>query len=149
MKKPRVLMAGAGGQVEGLVRLERVLVTCPACHQSVETVASDGRVKGYCTVVGRYVDFPAETARRPDADTRARMSQAARKRQQDPAYRAKISQAAKKRWQDPEFRARLSELTRERQQDPAYRARMSEVIKKQWQDPEFRAKRSQAVKKRR
>ena len=114
MKKPRVLMAGAGGQVEGLVRLERVLVTCPACHQSVETVASDGRVKGYCTVVGRYVNFPAETAGRPDADTRARMSQAARKRQQDPAYRARMSEVIKKQWQDPEFRAKRSQAVKKR-----------------------------------
>jgi len=46
---------------EGVVRLERVEVICPACGQQVEAVASDSRVKGYCAVARRYVDFVAET----------------------------------------------------------------------------------------
>jgi len=45
----------------GLVQLERVQVICPACGQQVEAVASDGQVKGYCTVAKQYVDFLIET----------------------------------------------------------------------------------------
>jgi len=40
---------------------ERVQVVCPACGQEVQAVASDGRVKGYCAVAKRYVDFLIET----------------------------------------------------------------------------------------
>ena len=47
----------------GVVKLERVRVTCPACGQEVEAVASDSQVKGYCAVARRYVDFVAETQR--------------------------------------------------------------------------------------
>jgi len=46
---------------KGLVQLERVQVICPACGQQVEAVATDGRVKGYCTVAKQYVDFVIET----------------------------------------------------------------------------------------
>ncbi len=34
----------------GMVKLKRVPVICPACGQQVEAIATDGRVKGYCTV---------------------------------------------------------------------------------------------------
>jgi len=47
---------------EGVLKLERVQVTCPACGQQVEAVAADGRVKGYCAVAEQYVDFPATQA---------------------------------------------------------------------------------------
>jgi len=47
---PRVI----GG---GVLKLERVRVVCPACRQEVEAVASDRRVKGYCTIARRFVDF--------------------------------------------------------------------------------------------
>jgi hypothetical protein len=49
--------------IEGRVRmkLERLLVRCPACGQQVEAVAREGRVKGYCAVARQYVDFPIET----------------------------------------------------------------------------------------
>ena len=46
---------------EGLVKLERVQVICPACGQQVEAVATDGRVKGYCAVARQNVDFLIET----------------------------------------------------------------------------------------
>jgi len=46
---------------EGLVKLERVQVICPACGQQVEAVATDGRVKGYCAVARQYVNFLIET----------------------------------------------------------------------------------------
>jgi len=48
------------------VNLERVQVTCPACGQQVEAVATDGRVKGYCAVAKRYVDFLIETRHAPE-----------------------------------------------------------------------------------
>ncbi|MBA7665761.1 hypothetical protein ES703_73835 [subsurface metagenome] len=41
----------------GVLKLERVQVTCPACGQQVEAVAADGRVKGYCAVAKQYVGF--------------------------------------------------------------------------------------------
>jgi len=42
------------------VKPERVQVICPACGQQVEAIATDGRVKGYCAVAKRYVDFLIE-----------------------------------------------------------------------------------------
>lgn len=48
---------------EGLVEVEWVRVRCPACGQRVLAVAGDGRVRGYCAVAKRYVDFVAETPR--------------------------------------------------------------------------------------
>ena len=44
-----------------VLKLERVRVVCPACRQEVEAVASDGRVKGYCTIAKQFVDFVIET----------------------------------------------------------------------------------------
>ena len=78
---------------EGVLKLERVQVICPACGQQVEAVATDGRVKGYCAVAEQYVDFPFETHVHTDKDNTAEA-------------RAKISAALKKRWQDPEYRAK-------------------------------------------
>ena len=49
--------------MEGLVKLERVRVRCPACGQEVEAVAGDSRVKGYCAISRRRVDFQIETQR--------------------------------------------------------------------------------------
>jgi endogenous inhibitor of DNA gyrase (YacG/DUF329 family) len=43
------------------VKLERLVIRCPACGQQVVAVARDGRVKGYCTVARQYVDFLIET----------------------------------------------------------------------------------------
>ena len=51
---PRVI----GGEA---LKLERVKVVCPACGQEVGAVASDGRVKGYCTIAKQFVDFVIET----------------------------------------------------------------------------------------
>jgi len=48
---------------EGVVKLERVQVICPACGQHVEAVARDGRVKGYCAVARQTLDFLVETQR--------------------------------------------------------------------------------------
>ena len=63
--------------------MERVQVICPACGQQVEAVASDGRVKGYCTVAKRYVDFLIETK----LERKSYL--------QDPEYRAKQKAALK------------------------------------------------------
>jgi hypothetical protein len=43
------------------VKLERLVVKCPACGQQLEAVARDGKVKGYCAVAGQYMDFTVET----------------------------------------------------------------------------------------
>jgi len=48
--KLRLVRVGPTVVSEGVLKLERVQVTCPACGQQVEAVAADGRVKGYCTV---------------------------------------------------------------------------------------------------
>ncbi len=117
---------------EGVVKLERVQVICPACGQQVEAVATDGQVKGYCAVVKQYVDFLIET-------------QLERKKyQQDPEYRAKQSAAMKKAWQNPEYRAKMSALRKKAWQNPEYRVKLSAAKKKIWQNPEYRAKVSAA-----
>jgi len=46
--------------VTGALRLIRLQVTCPACGEQVIATAVGGRVKGYCAVARRYVDFPVE-----------------------------------------------------------------------------------------
>jgi len=76
------------------VKVERVQVICPACGQQVEAVASNGRVKGYCTVAKQYVDFLIETK----LERKSYL--------QDPEYRAKLSAVTKRMWQDPEYRAK-------------------------------------------
>ena len=75
---------------EGVVKLERVQIVCPACGQQVEAIATGGRVKGYCAVVKQYVDLLIET-----------------QRWQDPEYRAKMGAIRKKQWQDPEYQAKM------------------------------------------
>jgi len=157
MEGTTALTVRAGRETQGLIKLTRVRVTCPACREKVEAVARDGRVRGYCAVAGSYVDFPAETAGKADAEYRAKMSRATKKLWQDPAYRAmmaaamekhrqgrayqtKMSQASTKLWQDPEYRARMSELAKQRWQDPEYRAKMAALRKQRWQDPEYRAR---------
>jgi len=75
---------------EGVLKLERVQILCPACGEQVEAVAKDGQVKGYCAVAKQYVDFLIETQRvRNTAEARAKISAALKKRWQDPEYRAK------------------------------------------------------------
>ena len=96
---------------EGVVKLERVQIVCPACGQQVEAVATDGRVKGYCAVVKQDVDFLIETQQVPigkhfTAEIRDKISAAAKKHWQDPEYRAKMKAARKKSWQDPEYQAK-------------------------------------------
>lgn len=115
---------------EGVVKLERVEVVCPACGQQVQAVATDGWVKGYCAVVKQHVDLLIETQREPDAE-----------------YRAEVSAAMKERWQNPEYRAKMSAAIKKCAQDPEYRAKLSAAAKKLWQDPEYRAKMSAAHSK--
>ena len=109
---------------EGVVKLERVQIVCPACGQQVQAVATDGRVKGYCAVVKQYVDLLIETQRGPDAEYRAKVSADMKKRWQDPEYQAKVSAGMKKVWQDPEYRAKLGAIRKKRWQDPEYQAKV-------------------------
>jgi hypothetical protein len=37
-----------------------LVVRCPACGRFVRALVHDGRVKGWCTVVGKYVNVPLE-----------------------------------------------------------------------------------------
>jgi len=84
----------------GVLKLERVQVICPACGQQVEAIATDGRVKGYCTVAKQYVDFPVDRRRvckHITAEARDKMSAAHRGRHPTAETRAKIS-AGLTRW---------------------------------------------------
>jgi len=53
----REIYLGRGSQGGPVVNVKRVRVICPACGQEVEALARDGRVKGYCAVAGKHVDF--------------------------------------------------------------------------------------------
>jgi len=71
-----------------------IKVICPACKQQVKAVVRNGRIKGYCTIAKKYVDFVVKIkSERKDY-------------RQDPEYRAKLRAATKKMWQDPEYRAK-------------------------------------------
>jgi len=72
----------------GLLKLDRVQVICPACGQRVEAVARDGKVKGYCAVAKKFVDFLIK-GHFYTVETRAKIS------------------AALKRWHNTERGARL------------------------------------------
>ena len=64
------LVRGVPGVIsQGVVKLERARVICPACGQHVESVAGDGRVKGYCAVAKKYVDFEIEKQRPTETRT--------------------------------------------------------------------------------
>jgi len=58
LKRRRIIIVS-----EGVVKLSRSWIVCPACGQQVEAVASDGRVRGYCAVARRYVNFAVKTQR--------------------------------------------------------------------------------------
>jgi len=77
-----------------LANHEVLKVICPACSQQVKAVVRDGRVKGYCTIAKKYVDFLVE----------AKLEK--KSYRQDPEYRAKLRAATKKMWQDPEYKAK-------------------------------------------
>jgi len=49
--------------------LDMLKVICPACGQQVEAVARDGRVKGYCAIAKKYVDFQVKKQRPTEAKT--------------------------------------------------------------------------------
>jgi len=126
---------------EGFVKLEGIQVICPACGQQVEAVATDGQVKGYCTVAKQHVSFLVETQPGITTPRDSEVSStSAEQPWQDPELRAKMSALAKQSWQNPEFRAKMGALAKQRWQDPEYRAKMIAAVKKQWQDPEYRAR---------
>jgi len=168
--KLRLVWVGSKVISEGVVKLERVQVICPACGHQVEAVAGDGQVKGYCAVAKQHVDFLIETQRVPTDknhtdETRAKLSAATKKLWQDPEYRAKQitthtgkhytaeartkkSAASKKYWQDPEYRAKHSATTKKLWEDPEYRARQIAARTGKHLTAEHRAKISAALKRR-
>jgi len=120
---------------QGALKLERVQVICPGCGQQVEAIATDGQVKGYCTVARQYVDFLIDAQRVPTgkhftAETRAKRSAFLKKRWQDPEYRAKISASLKKRWQTPEYRAKIVATHTGRHFSAETRAKISAALKR-------------------
>ena len=92
---------------EGVLKLERVPVICPACGQQVEAVASDGQVKGYCAAAKQFVDFPIETQLAPQsvvrigkpltAEHRAKIAATLRGRHHSAETKAKIAAALTRR----------------------------------------------------
>ena len=99
---------------EGVVKLERVQIVCPACGQQVQAVATDGRVKGYCAVAKQHVDFLIETQLEG----------------KECEFRAKQSAAAKKLWQDPEYRARQIASHTGKHYTAEHRAKISAALKR-------------------
>jgi len=98
---------------EGVVKLERVQVVCPACGEQVEAVAKDSQVKGYCAVAKQYVDFPIETQGIPagkhlTVETKTKISAAMKGKHLTPESRAKISVAHIGKHLTPEHRAKIS-----------------------------------------
>ncbi len=96
----------------GVLKLERVQVICPACGQQVEAIATDGRVKGYCTVAKQDVDFPVDRRRvckHITAETRDKMSAGHRGRHPTAEPRAKIS-AGLVRWHNKKRGSKLNNL---------------------------------------
>jgi len=93
----------------GVLQLERVQVICPACGQQVAAIATDGRVKGYCTVAEQYVEFPitpgsaAPMGLQGTADTRAKKG-----RTLTAETKAKISAARKGSHPTAETKAKIS-----------------------------------------
>ena len=126
---PKKLIGG------GVLKPERIQVICPACGQRVEAVASDGRVKGYCAIAKRYVDFLIETklerkSYRHDPEYRAKMSAAIKQLWQDPEYRAKMSAAIRQLWQDPEYRAKHTATQIGKHPTAKHRAKISAALKR-------------------
>ena len=114
---------------EGVLKLERVQVICPACGEQVEAVTKDGQVKGYCAVAKQYVDFVIGTHVPTDKDNTGEV-------------RAKISAALKKRWQDPEYRAKQIATHTGKHPTAETRAKLSEAIKKRHSRKENRGERN-------
>jgi len=112
---------------EGVLKLERVQVICPACGQQGKAVATDGRVKGYCAVAKQYVDFLIETQLE---EIRIKHSAAAKELWQDPDYRAKQSATMKKLWQDPEYRAKQIAAHTSKRHTAEHRAKISAALKR-------------------
>ena len=120
---------------EGVLKLERIQVVCPACGQQVEAVAIDGRVKGYCAVAKQDVDFLIEPQRirigkHLTAETKAKISAAHTGKHLTAEHRAKLSAATKKLWQDPEYRAKVSAALTGKQLTAEHRAKISAALRR-------------------
>ena len=141
--KLRLVRVGPKVVSEGVLKFERVRVTCPACGQQVEAVAADGRVKGYCAAAKQYVDFPvtqgmavpvgsqANAVASVTAATAVHTSKHITAEQ-----KAKISAALTGKHHTVKTRAKISASL----STPEARARQSAASKKYWQDPEYQAK---------
>lgn len=78
-----------------------------------------------------------------DPEYRARLSEAARRRNASPEYRARHAEGIRKRNADPEYRARHAEALA----DPEYRARMAEALRRVNADPEYRQRKAEGTRR--
>ncbi len=139
--KLKLVRVGPKVVSEGVLKLERVQVTCPACGQQVEAVATDGRVKGYCAVAKQYVDFPITPGiAAPKAALKGSHLTAEHKAKISAALTRYNSTRAKAAHPTAETRAKLSASAKNLWQEPEHQAKLSSAMKKCWQDPEYRAK---------
>ncbi len=101
----RMLISG------GVPKRNRVRVTCPACGQQLEAVATDGRVKGYCAAARRYVDFLVEAQlerKTPDPEFRTKQIAVHTGKHLTAETKAKISAVGIGKYPTDETRAKLS-----------------------------------------
>ena len=71
-------------------------------------------------------------------ETRCKMSDTHKRRQQDPVLRQRISAGLKEYCKDPRVREMKAEVSRGRQQGKDERNKKSEASKRNWQNPEIR-----------
>jgi hypothetical protein len=87
-------------------------------------------------------------------ETRARMTEATRKRANEPEHQAWMIEHNKRLWTDKEFRKghlkRNSKVMADLWADPAFRQKQSEMTaaanKKRWADPEYKARTAQSIR---
>ena len=81
------------------------------------------------------------------AETRRKMSEAAKRRNQDPEYRAKVAEGLKRHYADPKQRKKMSRAVKKHYEDPKARLKHSKALLEFYKDPEMRKKLSESLKR--
>ena len=76
----------------------------------------------------------------PNSKDLSNKSRAVTRRFHNAESKIKMSEAAKRRSQNPEFKAKMSKIGKRRWEDPDYKKKMAQASKCRWQDPEFKKK---------